>query len=123
MNAENKISLERRGHLLLIGLNRPAKRNAFDTEMLDQLSLAYGELENDDSIRCAVLFAEGDMFTAGLDLSQVAPQVVEKGVLTFPEGGMDPLDLNGTGRRTKPLIIAVQGKCLTIGIELILAAD
>jgi enoyl-CoA hydratase len=120
---EQKITVEKRGHVLLIGLNRPAKRNAFDLEMLDRLALAYAQLEDDEEIRCGVLFAEGEMFTAGLDLGQVAPKVVEQGILQFPEGAIDPLGLHGERRRTKPLVIAVQGKCLTIGIELMLAAD
>ena len=120
---ESKISVEQRGHVLLIGLNRPAKRNAFDTEMLDQLAQAYAELEDNEEIRCGVLFAEGEMFTAGLDLGQVAPKVVENGILKYPEGTLDPLSLHGERFRTKPLIATVQGKCLTIGIELVLAAD
>ena len=118
-----KITVERRGHVLLIGLNRPAKRNAFDLEMLDQLALAYAALEDDPEVRCGVLWAEGEMFTAGLDLANVAPAVVRDGVLKYPEGAIDPLDLYTEKRRTKPLITAVQGKCLTIGIELLLASD
>lgn len=120
---ERKISVEQTGHILLIGLNRPAKRNAFDLEMLDQLALAYGELENNSEIRCGVLYAEGEMFTAGLDLANVAPKVIETGILRYPEGAIDPLNLHGERSRTKPLVVAVQGKCLTIGIELMLAAD
>ena len=41
----------------------------------------------------AFLFAEGEMFTAGLDLANVAPKVVENGVLQYPEGAIDPLNL------------------------------
>ncbi len=120
---EQKISVEQRGHLLLIGLNRPAKRNAFDLEMLEDLALAYARLEDDDEIRCGVLFAEGEMFTAGLDLANVAPQVVEKGILSYSENAIDPLNLDGKRSRTKPVVAAVHGKCLTIGIELLLASD
>ena len=120
---ERKITVGRLGAVLLIGLNRPAKRNAFDLEMLDQLALAYAELEDDEEIRCGVLYAEGEMFTAGLDLANVAPAVIEKGVLEYPEGAIDPLNLYTERLRTKPLITTVQGKCLTIGIELLLASD
>lgn len=120
---ESKITVEQRGHVLLIGLSRPAKRNAFDLEMLDQLALAYAELEDNAEIRCGVLWAEGEMFTAGLDLANVAPKVVENGVLKYPEGAIDPLNLYTERARTKPLITAVQGKCLTVGIELLLASD
>lgn len=119
---EQKITVEQRGHILLIGLNRPAKRNAFDVQMLNELADAYTKLENTDEIRCGVLFAHGEMFTAGLDLASVAPKVVEGGgVLKFDENLIDPLNLNR--ERTKPVVVAVNGKCLTIGIELILAAD
>ena len=120
---EQKISVEQRGHILLIGLNRPAKRNAFDVEMLDQLAAAYGKLEDNAEVRCGVLYAEGEMFTAGLDLANVAPKVNESGILSYSETSVDPLGLKGTRRRTKPMVAAVQGKCLTLGIELLLACD
>ena len=35
------MTVERRGHVLLMGLNRPAKRNAFNLAMIDQLAAAY----------------------------------------------------------------------------------
>ncbi len=119
---ESKISVEQRGKVLLIGLNRPAKRNAFDIQMLGELAAAYTKLENSEDLRCGVLFAHGTMFTAGLDLANVAPEVEKSGgVLKFDENSIDPLNLQS--ERTKPVVVAVSGKCLTIGIELILAAD
>jgi len=44
MNQEGRVTTERHGHVLLIGLDRAAKRNAFDRAMLSALALAYGEL-------------------------------------------------------------------------------
>ena len=120
---ESKIKVEQREHILLIGLNRPSKRNAFDVEMLDALAAAYGELEDNADVRCGVLYAEGEMFTAGLDLANVAPKVTENGILSYSENSIDPLGLKGTRRRSKPMVVAVQGKCLTLGIELLLASD
>ena len=120
---EQKISVERRGQIILIGLNRPAKRNAFDLQMLEELALAYAHLEDDDEIRCGVLYATGEMFTAGLDLANVAPKVVENGILSYSENAVDPLNLDRKRSRTKPIVAAVHGKCLTIGIELLLACD
>ena len=38
---ETAVTVERRGHVLLMGLNRPAKRNAFNLAMIDQLAAAY----------------------------------------------------------------------------------
>src|SRR6202021_3906349 len=74
---ETAVTVDRRGHVLLMGLNRPEKRNAFNLAMIDQLAAAYYELENDDDIRCGVLFGHGEHFTGGLDLAEVGPLVRE----------------------------------------------
>jgi enoyl-CoA hydratase/carnithine racemase len=116
-----RVSTERRGHVLLVGLDRAAKRNAFDLPLWDSLCLAWGELDRDDDLRAAVLFAHGDHFTGGLDLPQWA-QVFSSGQWSIPDGGLDPPGLTGP-RVKKPVIAATQGICLTIGIELLLAMD
>jgi len=120
--SETTITTERRGHVLLIGLNRAGKRNAFTLEMLDELALAVGTLEDDPELRCGVLFAHGDHFTAGLDLGDVSPKLQADGSLGTPAGGRQPWRLDGEPYTT-PLVCAVQGWCLTIGIELMLASD
>ncbi|OBB87637.1 enoyl-CoA hydratase [Mycobacterium colombiense] len=114
------VSLQRDGHVLLIGLNRPRKRNAFDRAMLADLSRAYGVLESDPSVRAGVLFAQGDHFTAGLDLVDVGPGIAA-GELSFPDDGRDPWRLDGAW--TTPLVAVAHGWCMTLGIELLLAAD
>ncbi len=119
MNQEGRVTTARHDHVLLIGLDRAAKRNAFDIPMLNGLALAYGELDRDDELRCGVLFAHGEHFTAGLDLTQFSSSL---GEFHYPEGAIDPLGITGP-RLSKPMICAVQGRCLTIGIELMLAAD
>src|SRR6266566_4388311 len=119
MNQEGQITTERQGHVLLIGLDRIAKRNAFDRAMLNALGLAYAELEHDNELRCGVLFAHGEHFTGGLELTQFASSL---GHFEYLEGAIDPLGIQGP-RLTKPIISAVQGICLTIGIELMLATD
>lgn len=43
-NQEGKVSRETRGHIFLIGLDRAAKRNAFDSHMIKDLSLALTSL-------------------------------------------------------------------------------
>jgi enoyl-CoA hydratase len=114
------VSVERDGSVLLIGLNRPEKRNAFTRAMLADLSRAYALLETDDSLRAGVLFAHGKHFTAGLDLVDVGPAIAG-GIDPMPEDGRDPWRLDGTW--TTPLVAAAHGRCLTLGIELLLAAD
>lgn len=116
-----RVRVEIAGHLHLIGLDRADKRNAFDRQMLRELAEALTDYEEDDDARCAVLYAEGDHFTAGLDLAEVGPAVAA-GEPLFPDGTIDPLSLDGRVRE-KPLVMAVQGWCLTIGIELLLASD
>jgi enoyl-CoA hydratase/carnithine racemase len=115
------VSLERRGHVLLVGLDRPAKRNAFDLPMWEALSRAYAELDRDPELRVGVLFAHGEHFTAGLDLPQWGTRF-GSGAWEAVPGGLDPVGLAGP-RLSKPIVAAVHGTCLTIGIELLLAAD
>ncbi len=118
----NSITTERRGHLLLIGLNRTAKRNAFDPPMFRALAKAYGDLDEDAGLRCGVVFAHGDHFTGGIDLEQYAPLFAQKGDPFEPgPGERDPFGLRTT--MSKPVVMAVQGITFTIGIELLLAAD
>lgn len=117
-----RVTIERDGHLLLIGLNRPEKRNAADFGMLQQLCLAYGELDRDPELRAGVVFAHGDHFTGGLDLADVAPRIGPDGLDLVPHGGLNPWQVDG-GAQRKPVVIAVQGMCLTLGIELALASD
>ena len=115
------VTTERRGHVFLVGLDRVAKRNAFDLDMFFALSRAYAELERDPELRCGVLFAHGDHFTGGLDLPKFAP-VFASGKWALPDGGLDPMGL-AAPRLSKPVVGAVQGICFTIGIELLLATD
>src|SRR4051794_9459120 len=119
--SEQRISTEKRGHVMLVGLDRPEKRNAFDPPMFERLAAAYTAMEDDPEIRCGVLFAHGDHFTGGLDLVKMAPTFAQ-GRFPMKDGEVDPLGLYGRVR-TKPMIGAVQGMCFTIGIELLLACD
>lgn len=121
MTTEGRVTTERHGHVLLIGLDRVAKRNAFDRAMLKALGWAYRELDRDDDLRCGVLFAHGDHFTAGLELTQFVDSFGQ-GVWETGGGGLDPFGLYGP-RLSKPMVCAMQGICLTAGIELMLATD
>ncbi|OPY05875.1 MAG: 2,3-dehydroadipyl-CoA hydratase [Syntrophaceae bacterium PtaB.Bin038] len=121
--ASGKLSVERRGHVLLMGLNRPDKMNAFDVEMFLELASAMGELDRDGELRCGLLFAHGRHFTAGLDLPQWAPFFTEARFPDLPAGACDPFGLVEGRQVGKPMVMAVQGICYTIGLELMLAMD
>ena len=115
------IAIEKDGHVLKMTLSRPDKMNAFNLEMLRGLGEAFTRLEDEDDLRCGLLCADGDHFTAGLDLAEVGP-AVKNGEALFPDDMVDPVQVNGR-KRSKPVVMAVQGYCLTIGMELILAND
>ena len=117
----SNITTERRGHVLLIGLNRVEKRNAFDPPMFHDLARAYGAYEADGDLRCAVVFAHGPHFTGGIDLAQFAPLFSQKDPFALADGQIDPFGLRN--HLTKPLVVAVHGITFTIGIEMLLAAD
>ena len=118
---QGKVSREIRGHLFMIGLDRAAKRNAFDSHLIHDLSLALTEYEDHPELRCAVIFAHGDHFTAGLDLVELQPKL-SSGIFNYDEHQINPWGTSGRARK-KPVIVAVQGFCYTAGIELMLNAD
>jgi enoyl-CoA hydratase/carnithine racemase len=122
--AAGRVTVEKRGHVTLIGIDRVKKRNAFTTALYSDLARAFAAYEKDETAFCAVLFAHGEHFTGGLDLAEFAANF-QAGAFPLPEDGVDPLGLFATTRpkRTKPVVCAVQGICLTIGIELLLSTD
>jgi enoyl-CoA hydratase len=115
------IKTEKAGHVLKIGLNRPDKLNAFNWQMLSELSSAYTILDDDPELRCGLLYSTSKHFTSGLDLADVTPHILA-GENLFSSKQVDPLRIDGK-ELSKPLVIAVEGYCLTIGMELIFASD
>jgi enoyl-CoA hydratase/carnithine racemase len=122
-SVDEVVTVERRGSVLLIGVNRAAKRNAWNLAVINGVAAAYDRLAADDEARVGVLFAHGEHFSAGLDLAEVLPAVKENG----------PEALAGTGEHDpfgmwkapvpKPVVLAVQGVAFTLSIELALACD
>ena len=115
------IKTEIRKHVFLIELNRNEKMNAFTFQMLQELAQAFTLLEDNKELRCGLLFSKGEHFSSGLDLVDVAAHI-ERGEVLVGEGLVDPMQLTGR-KRSKPVVMAVQGHTLTIAVELILAND
>jgi enoyl-CoA hydratase len=107
---------ERRDRVLVMTVNRPEVRNAFDFATADALSNALDELERDDELRVGVLTGAGGHFSAGMDLEAFqrgdVPYVAKRGI--FGIVNAPP---------SKPLIAAVEGGALAGGFELMLACD
>ena len=118
---DGQVNVEQREHLLLIGIDRPEKRNGFTPKIFAELAAAYTRLEKDPGMRCGVLHAEGDHFTAGLDMPKIAP-LRRAGLPLVATEEVDPFNLREP-LRTKPLVVALKGICFTVAIELMLAAD
>lgn len=117
---EGNITTEVRGHILLMGLNRPEKYNGLTPKMFQELTAAYIELENNPDLRVGILHGHGANFTAGLDLPMFR-EYMQRGERAYDDTGVD---LYGQkSKLTKPLITAVQGFTYTAGIEMALAGD
>jgi len=115
--------IERRGHVLIVTMNRPQARNALSGPMMALMRQAWDEVDADPEIRVAVLTGAGGAFCAGADLKAMtaAPPGDSLG-----KGGMDlsVIDALLKGRRlTKPLIAAVEGAAIAGGTEILQATD
>ncbi len=117
------VTVEKEGHVLLIGIDRAAKRNAWNLEVIEGVSDAYERLGTDDDVRVGVVFGHGDHFSAGLDLAEVLPEVQAKGASALAgSGAYDPFGL-WAPPVPKPVVLAVQGIAYTLSMELALASD
>lgn len=110
---------ERDDRVAVITVDNVSKKNSFSPEMMQQLAEALTAFDRDDSLWVAVLCAAGDDTTAGLDMPKFFGPTARP--VEIPDDALDPFALR---RRTlKPVVAAVQGLTLTVGIEMMLAAD
>ena len=70
------IIVESEKGLARVTMNRPERRNAFDSEMVDEIHDAFLKLGQDPSVRVIVLGGAGGTFCAGADLQWMAPDKV-----------------------------------------------
>jgi enoyl-CoA hydratase/carnithine racemase len=111
------------GHVLLIGVDRAAKRNAWTSQTLREVAESYQVLATTESLRAGLLFGHGDHFSAGLDLGDFAGAFAERGPQALGVAGLpDPFGMWGEPV-AKPIVLAVQGFAYTLAIELALASD
>ncbi len=107
------VATKRDGHVLIITMQREAKRNAVDRVMADQLDVAFNELEDDPQLWAGVLAGSSIAFSAGSDLKSEGDYYTER-------GGEYAIIRR---ERRKPLIAAVEAMALGGGMEIALACD
>ena len=116
------ISVEQRGAVLLIGIDRPEAQNRFDAPMLIGLGKAYHRLDHDDDLRAAVLYGVGRDFSLGVDRGSFAAAQASGQLPPKDPDYINPVSLRPP-YRSKPVVIAVHGGTKYLGHELFLASD
>ena len=116
------ILVERRGGVLLIGIDRPEAQNRFDAPMLIGLGKAYHRLEREEELRAAVLYGVGRDFCLGIDREAFAAAQAAGQLPPKDPDYINPVSLKPP-YRSKPVVIAVHGGTKYLGHELFLASD
>lgn len=129
-DAEPAVLVERDGHIVTITLNRPAKRNAFNPEMLCRLCDAWDLVDGDPDVRVAILTGAGGDFSAGADLDRLVGALMagEEPENEFEARIQADYSLIFKGflkehALRKPLIAAIEGYCYAGGAEILWATD
>ena len=104
---------ERRGHIFVVRMHRPEKRNAVDRALADGIEEALNTFEDDPDLWVGIITGTSEVFSAGTDLTQPRSPATPRG----GEYGIIRRD------RRKPMIAAVEGFALGGGFEIVLACD
>jgi enoyl-CoA hydratase/carnithine racemase len=113
---------EDRGAVRHVVLNRPEKRNAMSQELLRALGQALREAATEDSVHCVVLRGEGPVFSAGVDLGELAESAGQAGRLRpFRQVFLDCANL--CEEMAKPVICQIHRTCVGGALEVALGCD
>jgi enoyl-CoA hydratase/carnithine racemase len=116
------LSIERRGQVVLFGLNRPHIHNRIDPVTYRALATAYYEYDHDPSLRAAVLFGHGDHFSRGIDVDAFKSLVATQQPWLTGQETIDPL-AKRQPFLSKPLVVAVHGDTWNMAHEIFLVGD
>ena len=114
-----RVTMRTEDHIAIITVENERKMNSYSPDMMQELSAHLTAFDNDPNLWVAVFGSAGEHTTAGLDMPKFfGPDAVSKPI---PDDQIDPFGLKK--RTTKPVICVVQGRCYTIGIEMMLGHD
>jgi len=115
------IKTEKSGHAFIITFNRPEKRNAISTEVMDELMAAAAEAEADKNMRGIIVTGGKEFFSAGADLNDAQALSSPAETLTYLRKWHRTC--RAFEENNLPTIAAIEGFCMTGGCEFILALD
>jgi enoyl-CoA hydratase/carnithine racemase len=113
------LTIEPRGPVAVVTLQRPEKRNALSIDLRLELADAFTGLAGDDSVACIVLTGAGTAFSSGMDTSQFGGHLDHRRRLVESSTGA----FHAVGRCPKPVLAAVNGPALAGGFALALLCD
>jgi methylglutaconyl-CoA hydratase len=119
----SRLLKERQGKVARLILNRPERHNAFDEALIEELTQAIDEAENDPSVRVLVLAANGKSFSAGADLDWMRRMAAYSEEENLADANRLALLLQRLNFIPKPTVAAVQGAALGGGVGLVAACD
>ena len=123
MSVEERLLSRVGDRVLTLTLNRPHKRNALDSHMVQSLKAALTKARNDSSVRVVLLRGAGPDFCAGADLAEME-RITSMGPEKIHADALRMGNLFGQMRQlTKPVVAAVHGRALGGGCGLATACD
>mgnify|MGYP005835755775 CR=1 FL=1 len=124
------VKTDHRGHVFEISLDRTEKRNAINMPMLAELEQAFVQAErhfNENSARVVLLTAQGNNFSSGIDVEELASAPNKYGDNwkhnLFPMTDDLQRVLSRIEACSLPVIAVIQGYCIGLGLEMALACD
>jgi enoyl-CoA hydratase/carnithine racemase len=113
---------EDHGSVRHIVLNRPEKRNAMNRELLLALGEQLRAAASDEAVHCVLLRGEGPVFSAGVDLGELAESAGQPGLLRpFRNVFLECANLCET--MTKPVVCQIHRTCVGGALEVALGCD